>query len=155
MAKFTIPLNVLAERVEVTIDGIYKKTAVNFFTTVVELTPVDADEDGGTAKNSWRCYINRPNNTGEMNADKSGTGAKQSILEIVAQYKTRHGDKIGLENGCHYIGMLEYGLYRSPSRAKRPKTINGFSTQAPRGMVSVALQRFPQFVAQARSEYGT
>ena len=154
VAKFTIPLDKMAERLEVQIDGIYKKTAINFFNTVIDLTPVDQDETGGTAKNSWLCYINRPNNSGEMPADKSGSGAKQSVLEIIAQYKTRRGDMVGLENGCEYISMLEYGLYRNPSRAKKPKTINGFSTQAPSGMIRVALQRFPQFVKQAREDYG-
>ena len=158
MAKFSTPLGVIAERVELRIDGVYKRTAKRLFHDIVNRTPVKdplENEVTGTAANSWRAYINSPNKTGAMPADPSASGAHDSIDSIVEGFRTRSGDSVGLENGCSYIGMLDHGLYRNPSRAKNPKTVGGFSTQAPHGIVLISLMRFRQFVKEARSEYGS
>jgi hypothetical protein len=158
VAKFSTPLGIIAERVELKMDGIYKITAKRVFHDIINNTPVKESIEGeatGTAANSWRVFIDTPNNTGPKSANPYASEAHDSVDNIVDNFKTRSNQKVGLENGCGYIGMLDHGLYRNPSRAKNPKTIDGFSTQAPHGIVLFTLLRFPQFVQQARREYGS
>lgn len=158
MAKFSTPLGIIAQRVEVSIDGVYRGTARRLFHDIIDRTPVKVPIEGeavGTAANSWRAYLNEPKHPGPQSADPTASDAHASVDSVVDNFKTRSGGKVGLENDCHYIGKLDHGLYRNPSRAKNPKTIGGYSTQAPHGIVIVSLLRFPQFVRQARSENGS
>lgn len=43
-------------------------------------------------------------------------------------------------NPTQYIKVLEYGLYPNPPKGGKGKTVNGFSTQAPRGMVRISIE---------------
>ena len=48
-------------------------------------------------------------------------------------------ESIYISNNLPYIATLEYGGYPNPPKSGSGKTVNGFSKQAPKGMVGVTL----------------
>jgi hypothetical protein len=64
-----------------------------------------------------------------------------------------NGDQpIVIENNVPYIGMLEYGGYSTDS--KTGKTVNGYSRQAPHGMVGVTMANANQMFEKAAKAAG-
>lgn len=51
-------------------------------------------------------------------------------------------------NELPYMQHLEYGLY-----GKGPKTVGGYSTQAPAGMVRVSALKFQQFINKSIKKF--
>lgn len=114
-----------------------KKTAIKTFGEIIRMTPVDT----GRARNNWQ--IGMSLNTSVLGAGNKGLSYVQR--EIPDRLP---GRKVYLFNNLPYIGTLEYGGYPTPVRRgswdRRTqsyviKSINGYSKQAPNGMVRVAL----------------
>lgn len=99
---------------------IFQKIALDLDTAVVLATPVDE----GRARGNWFPSINVPSNEIDMAAaDKSGSGAIAALESTVARADL--GDTIWQTNNLPYILPLE----------------NGWSKQAPEGMVDENLNR--------------
>lgn len=99
---------------------IFQKIALDLDTAVVLATPVDE----GRARGNWFPSINSPSSEVDMAAtDKSGSGAISALESVVA--KADLGDTIWQTNNLPYILPLE----------------NGWSQQAPEGMVDENLNR--------------
>lgn len=64
----------------------------------------------------------------------SGDARRSWVLSKVSTAHYR------VENQQPYIKVLEYGLYPNPPKGGKGKTVNGFSTQAPRGMVRISIE---------------
>ena len=96
---------------------------------IVLKTPVDT----GRARANWFASLDVPNGTVTTKTDASGSNAINEARSIAQQAA---GRVFYLSNNLPYIRHLEYGLYGNPSgSANGPKTISGFSKQAPAGMV--------------------
>lgn len=52
---------------------------------------------------------------------------------------TKGDESLFISNNLPYITTLEYGGYPNPPKKGTGKTINGYSKQAPNGMVGVTL----------------
>lgn len=78
------------------------------------------------------------------------TGALQAAwtVERSGKYKTV------IHNPLPYAKVVEYGLYPNPPKKGTGKTVNGFSTQAPAGMVGITVAEWPQIVAEAVQKVG-
>lgn len=73
--------------------------------------------------------------------------------EEVDKIKEAKGDEtIYISNNLPYICMLEYGGYSKES--KTGKTVNGFSKQAPNGMVGVTMANYKKKIEEAVEESG-
>lgn len=60
------------------------------------------------------------------------------------------GDKIFITTNLPYAAVVEYGLFGNPpGSANGPKTINGFSSQAPAGFRGLTVQEFKDYVRKA------
>lgn len=100
---------------------------------IVLKTPVDT----GRARANWFPSLDAPSGNVTTKTDLSGSGAIASARPLAEQAS---GRVFYLTNNLPYIRHLEYGLYGAPpGSANGPKTIGGFSKQAPAGMVRVTI----------------
>ncbi len=100
---------------------------------VVLKTPVDT----GRARANWFPSLDAPSNAISTRTDASGGTAINAAQGIA---KEAAGRVFYLSNNLPYIRHLEYGLYGNPpGSANGPKTVGGFSKQAPAGMVRTTI----------------
>jgi hypothetical protein len=124
-------LRKVEEQVGIEVLTFQKKIALDVFSGVVLMTPVDT----GRARGGWQIGINT-RVTAEGNADKSGgstirTGSAR--IGLLSDYGT-----IFITNNVPYITTLDQGLFVPPDSNK---VVDGYSKQAPAGMVDVTLNR--------------
>jgi transposase len=136
------------------IEKVRRIYAYEIFKRVVQRTPVDT----GAARGNWIPSTGSPSEEITDNKDKSGNQTLQKIKSVVEQAKG--DDSLFLANNLPYLPKLEYGGYpKNPKHGGKTKTrfnknkegrltsitggdsktINGFSRQAPNGMVGVVL----------------
>ncbi len=102
-----------------------RATALQLFTQVIERTPVDT----GRARGNWRTSINSPASGAIERTDGSAAIGEVSLK---AASFTR-ADTIYLANNLPYIQRLE----------------DGYSGQAPQGMVATSVDAFQRAIDQA------
>lgn len=130
MTSFALDLQKFAEKAEKNSQTVVRKISIDLFSKTVLRTPVDT----GRARANWNCSIGAPSFTVSQKTDKSGTATQAGIRGTLGNWKD--GD-IYLMNSLPYIRRLEY---------------DGWSGQAPQGMVRVTVTEFQTFVdAAARS----
>lgn len=99
---------------------------------IVLKTPV-AEINGGRARANWFPSLDAPAAGTTARKDAAGTSVINEIRQVA---KLASGRVFYLTNNLPYIRHLEYGLYGiPPGSANGPKTISGYSKQAPAGMV--------------------
>jgi hypothetical protein len=114
-----------------------RKIALELFRRVIYKTPVDS----GRARANWQVTIgSAASGTVEID-DTNGTATMTRAT--AASRGFRAGDIIYLTNNLPYIMKLEEGGYPDG-----PKTVGGFSRQAPAGMVALTVQEFAIVVNQ-------
>jgi hypothetical protein len=107
------------------------------FKRVIYKTPVDS----GRARANWQVTIGaQASGTVELD-DKNGGATMSKATAASAGFSA--GDTIYLTNNLPYIRKLEEGGYPDG-----PKTVGGFSRQAPAGMVALTVQEFAAVVKQ-------
>jgi hypothetical protein len=112
-----------------------KGAALKLIENVLADTPIDE----GVLINNWRTGINTRNGRSLKGADPSGS---RSLSEAKTKIKKVIGDEtIVFSNNLPYAPVVEFGLYPNPPKNPTGKTINGFSTQAPKGMSRINVER--------------
>ena len=117
-----------------------RKVVLDLDTKVIERTPVDT----GRARANWH-----PNIGSEPVSAEGAGDAVAAVAAMLPQLKV--GDTAWISNNLPYAPVLEYGLYPNPPKSGTGKTVDGFSTQAPAGMVRISAAEFPDIVAQAKA----
>lgn len=121
-----------------------RKVAIEVFRGVILKTPVDT----GRARGNWQVGA-KPAAGVVDKLDKAGQGAIGDAIKELRPGVFRKGGELWLVNNLPYIRHLEYGLYPNPPAVGSQKrgedaptvhTVNGYSKQAPRGMVRVTLR---------------
>jgi len=121
--------------------------AFKVFESVTMKTPVDT----GAARQNWLVTLNAE--TDECDENKT-TGNVLAEGGAVIQ-GAKGDDKILIQNNLPYVPCLEYGLYPNPpkkggvTRNGLPKTVGGFSSQAPHGMIGLTLAKANQLFEAA------
>jgi hypothetical protein len=121
--------------------------AFEVFNRVVMRTPVDT----GAARQNWLVTIN--SETSDFNAEKTGGNVSTEGTAVING--ANGDDTIFIQNNAPYIRKLEYGGY--PENPKKsgatnkgePKTVGGYSRQAPNGMVGLTLAKADQLWKRA------
>lgn len=111
-------------------DLAFRKIALEMFSRVILNTPVKS----GRARANWQIAIGSVPNGVLQLEDKSGSATISAADAAAAGLKA--GDVIYLANNLPYIQRLE----------------DGYSGQAPAGMVGLTVQQFQQIAAQAGFE---
>ena len=104
-------------------DKMVRETTIALFTNVITETPVDE----GTARGSWQTTVTTPAGGQVVRADPSGRAA---IAEVETNTPPGAGQITCLTSNLAYIERLE----------------NGWSMQAPSGMVRRNVTRFQKMV---------
>jgi hypothetical protein len=123
------------------LDEVPRKVVFQIFKNVIDKTPVDT----GRARANWQPSLGTPT-TGTIEfADKDGSATIANMQSVLLSLNV--GDVIFLTNNLPYIRRLEEGGY-----GDGPKTVGGFSRQAPAGMVALTVQEFQAVVNQVGIE---
>lgn len=128
MAKWTMDLNKYCKDKEVELKDVRKTYAFALYTSIVKKTPVDT----GRARGNWNITVGHDDTT-------ASTRTKPQFKDVEEVPKVEGDETIYISNNLPYITKLEYGGYPNPPKGGKGKTINGYSKQAPEGMVGVTL----------------
>ena len=131
--SFSQKIRKYAEKVKVGYDEAVGNSLLGVSRSIIMMTPVDE----GRARGNWVASL-----AGYSTATTENTGANLSQVESVTDGAA--GSVFYLTNNLPYIGKLEFGGYPNPSSGE--KTINGFSTQAPQGMVRISIENFEKML---------
>lgn len=139
MDTFEMDLNKFLEKTKIKASTAVAKITMEIFKDVVMATPVDT----GRARANWMMAWNNADITTTVSFDPTG-GKKQSEIQKFVMLNRPPLDKWNafLTNSLDYIGKLEYGLYPVPSSTG--KTKDGFSIQAPHGMVRITAVKWSE-----------
>ena len=128
MAEWSMDLSKYAEKKKVEIKEVRKSYAFALYSSIVKKTPVDT----GRARANWNVSVGSP--------DTSTTENTTTTPMSKSKMPDPKGDEsIFISNNLPYITTLEYGGFPNPPKKDGGKTVNGFSKQAPNGMVGVTL----------------
>jgi hypothetical protein len=108
-------------------------SAIKLFGEVIRSTPVDE----GRARANWFATGQQPSVKLTNQEDLSRNGDDTAFAVATAVDKLKDWSVITLTNNLPYINKLEFGGY-----GDGPKTTNGYSKQAPAGMVRVNISRY-------------
>lgn len=130
-------------------DKALRSTTIATLNEIMIKTPVDT----GRARGNW--FITQ--NTPSTKIDKAGKIETRQKEVSQAVSAGMLGKKFYFTNNLPYIKALEYGLYpKNPKKGSRNesgkfeiKTKNGFSKQAPKGMVRISIKKFSQRLRKA------
>lgn len=141
VGKFEDDVRKFERKTEKKMKLVVRKVMLEIIRKIILKTPVDK----GTLRANWQLAIgNVPNGTLELN-DKTGTATVSKAAANSLGYDL--GDTIYLANNLPYVRTVEEGGYKDG-----PKTVGGFSLQAPAGMVGLTLQEFQGIVKRAGIE---
>lgn len=130
MADFAEQVAKWSEETKAKVELAVRKIALDVFSEVIMMSPVDT----GRFRGNWMCSIgNVPNGTLEIN-DKAGTATISKAQAEIMNLKA--GQAIYLVNNLPYAQRLEMG----------------HSKQAPAGMVRLTVQRFRPIVEAVARE---
>lgn len=131
-AQFNLDLAKIVEKAKGNGVKIVKATVFELQNKAIGGTPSDL----GAARNRWAVGLNVVDDA-QYGDDSTGGQAKVRNIGRMSQFQV--GDTVWLTNNLPYIRALEYGLYGNPEgSANGPKTIAGFSIQAPGGWIRIA-----------------
>lgn len=121
-------LNKYVKKTKTQISEVRTSYAYALYSSIVRKTPVDT----GRARANWNISAGRP--------DTSVTENTRTTPKPKTAMPNPEGDEsIFISNNLPYIETLEYGGYPKNPKGGNGKTINGYSKQAPEGMVGVTL----------------
>ena len=122
----------------------YRAMVLQLFTSIVKRTPVDR----GRLRGNWQITIGSFPNNEELDVrDKSGSSAV-SRAKPVLEYPNIDEGYTFIHNNLPYAQTAEFGEW-----GDGPKTVGGYSKQAPSGMVRVTLTEFERALKQAAREH--
>lgn len=124
---FAADLNKLCERAGEKAALVVRRAALELQSGMIERSPVDT----GRFKGNWQCGIGTINTDTSQGEDKSGQGALGRTATTLQGWKP--GQTIVLSNSLPYAKRLE----------------NGWSQQAPSGMVRLTVQAYSDAVKKA------
>lgn len=103
---------------------------------IIKQTPVDT----GRLKNNWYASNRRVGVRTTKATDKSGKKSIARVEKTLARLKV--GQRFHFFNNLPYARVVEFGLYPNPPKNPTGKTVNGFSKQAPQGMLRIHADGF-------------
>jgi hypothetical protein len=116
---------------EGSIDDNIRGVAIAYFSEIIYSSPVDE----GTFRSNWFATFQSPSNkiTTSVRGDSAVINAMTS--EVL---KAPTANQFILTNNLPYATVIEYGGYKGSGA----NTVNGYSKQAPQGVVRIAATRF-------------
>lgn len=111
---------------------------------IIKQTPVDT----GRLKNNWYASNRRVGIRTNKSTDPSGKNSLARVDKALARLKV--GQRFHFFNNLPYARVVEFGLYPNPPKNPTGKTVNGFSRQAPSGMLRINADGFVTAMRKVR-----
>lgn len=111
---------------------------LKLFGRIVKVSPVDT----GRFRANWFATIGTASSQTDLNSRGTVDAVNRRIEAVVIGAST--ASVFWLTNNLPYAETLEFGLYPGDG----PKTVGGFSTQAPAGVVRVTALEFSRILEQ-------
>lgn len=140
MANFMDAINQWVEETEVHIDDILQTIVIKVGESVVRLSPVDT----GLFRGNWQMTIDGGSSSSLLRYDQTGDSTLATIASVANSFTA--GQVAYIQNHVLYGDDLEWGLYNGPTAKV---TDEGYSRQAPAGMVRVTEGQFLNIVNEA------
>jgi hypothetical protein len=161
--SFTLDVSKFVEKAKKNPETVMRAVTLKLFSAIIKSSPVDT----GRFRLNWQAAGSIPAASSLIGQDKTGSKAISSAAAFVSS--TREWYEITLTNNLVYAPIIEYGGYSTgfmgpdrpnasglvsfvgpvkyssfvgPKRHRVPKSINGYSKQAPQGVVRVNITRF-------------
>ena len=139
MGQFEIGLRKFAEKTELKINDVVRKIGLEVYSSVVMRSPVDT----GRFRGNWNVSLANFDPSVSELTDKEGAASIANATVSIAEYK---GGSIYISNNLPYAQVLEYGKYGTGASATVKTTRDGYSIQAPYGMVRITVVEFQEMV---------
>jgi len=144
MAQWSVPCAEIARRLNKRVETVVREAAFEIFSKVVARTPVG---ETGRLRGNWNISLGSPDYSV---SDVGGSGPDlQGVL-----FNMPAGSVVWLSNALPYAAVVEYGWFPNPPKHGTGKTRNGYSTQAPGGMVRISVREFDMAVRRAANKAG-
>jgi hypothetical protein len=139
MGKFADQVRKFSEDAKARLDAVTRESVLEAGRRLIDRSPIDS----GAFVSNWNYSLEAP--------DYSTTGATtiRTVNHLGELPKAAGGFIHYISNGTAYGGVIERGGYPNPPKKGRGRTINGFSTQAPQGVVALTALEWSQIVAQS------
>ena len=139
MGSFSLDISRFCKNANMVTQVAIRKISLEAFKRIVMKTPVDT----GRARANWAASVGKYVTYQIEGSDRDGTATLSQAADGVMSWNCQ--GSMFLSNNVPYIGVLEYGSFPDPSGGS--KTMGGFSTQAPQGMVRITVEEMIQWVA--------
>lgn len=163
MSKFTLDIQAFVAKAKKNPETVMRSVTLKLFSAIIKASPVDT----GRFRMNWQTSGGLPASGELPGEDKSGEVALTRATSFVTG--NEYWEDFTLTNNLPYATVIEFGGYPSgftgptrpdasglasfvgpqklsgfvgPKRQREQKTINGFSKQAPQGVVRVNIARF-------------
>ena len=137
--KLTDAVQVLIDKSTARAEQVVRQSALDLHRLMATRLPVD----------TGRLRANLQLSAGAINRATSDSGDPSPRARAAAA-QWQPGQTIYVTNSVPYAHVVEYGLYgKPPGSANGPKTVAGYSSQAPAGFVRVSANEFDQVVRGA------
>ena len=137
-AEFMRAFDASVDQIEAEYHTALAAAALKLFGKIIERTPVDR----GTLRANWQTTLGSPS-TEETDATSGAEGRAASAL---SGYR---GGSIYFTNNLPYAWTAEYGGWGRGEGATNKTTRDGYSIQAPNGMVRISLTEFTDHLNEA------
>ena len=134
--SFSTDIAKFAEKAKVGYSDAVNISLLSVSRSVIMMTPVDE----GRARGSWFASLSSYPAT---IAEHDGA----NLAQVMSVTSKAAGNVFYLTSNLPYMPSLEYGWYPNPSEGE--KTINGYSKQAPNGMLRISVENFEQSLKQS------
>jgi|LGVF01.2.fsa_nt_gb hypothetical protein len=130
--SFTLDVKNWADSFNTGAEQAIRGATIKLWSSIIKATPVDS----GRARSNWFATGQKPSvKVTSSGKDVTGESAITNATSVVLSLQD--WSVFTLTNNLAYIPSLEYGLY-----SEGPKTVGGYSRQAPAGMVRINIARF-------------
>lgn len=163
MSKFTLDVRAFCEKAKKNPEIVMRSVTLKLFSAIIKASPVDT----GRFRMNWQTSGGLPASGELPGEDKSGDVAVTRATAFVT--KNEYWEDFTLTNNLPYATVIEFGGYSTgfsgparpdasnlasfvgpqktsgfvgPKRQREQKSVNGYSKQAPQGVVRVNITRF-------------
>jgi hypothetical protein len=131
-------------------DKAIKGTAIQLFRDIIIASPVDE----GRFRSNWFVRKDAPSTKSNPNAIKSEQEIIKRTSDKISSYESYNS--ITLTNNLPYSQVIEFGGYKTGSASSPDSkvTAQGYSKQAPKGVVRVNVLRFRKIFEEQAKKNG-
>lgn len=137
---WSIPLEELADKLNLDLETVARKSTLDVFRAVGLGAPVDSGRFRANMNVSFG--VPDPTVTNSTNVGRL-TQELNKVLSLPI------GGIMYITNALPYAAVVEYGGYPNPPKHPTGKTAGGYSIQAPHGMFRMAAVRYNEYVQKA------